>query len=279
MAGDEGPKGDDIVPVPMEQVREARGEKVVAVHRSKLASLRPFRRIRADRVLGVLGVVVLAVALVLVFVWENPPEEQPEWPVEWQETEYVPINATTARVEEPGSGTPGGPAPETQQEHTFEVSQPNATRVEISVSWQDDIGNTEGFPAGDEIEVTLIGPDDTNTTITRQLVGNVSETQYINMTVALNPTPALGAAPVETEEAAREYVDANVNETAYGMGQWRVIVRMIEAGDSGDYPQGTDECSPIGQAADQCQIDDGNEYTLTARYFTFYPEFPPPDGS
>ncbi len=268
---------DEVVPVPVETLREARGEKIVAVHRSKLASLRPFRRIRADRILGVIGVIALAAALILLFTWENPPEEEPSWPVEWDEAEHVPINATTSSLSEPGSGGPGQTV-QSEEEHTFDVDEQNVTRVQVSVWWRDDIGNEEGPPAGDEFNVTLYGPDGSGIEVAARNIGNISETRYINITIPLAATPTIGEAPVETEQEARAYVAENANATTAGIGQWRVVVEMVDAGDAGDYPPEVGECTPAAELAGQCTIDTGNDYSITVRYYSFFPTFPAPEG-
>src|SRR5687767_12178167 len=74
---------NQIRAVPLEDVRRARGEQKVAMPRSKVASLRAFRRVRADRAFGALGIVLLLIGIALIFTWEKPPVIEKKFEVQW----------------------------------------------------------------------------------------------------------------------------------------------------------------------------------------------------
>ena len=48
--------------------------------RSKVAGLRAFRRVRADRTLGAIGALLLLIGVALIFAWEKPPPVEKKTP-------------------------------------------------------------------------------------------------------------------------------------------------------------------------------------------------------
>jgi hypothetical protein len=263
-------RGESLVAMPLEQVRSARGETLVALPRSKVASLRAFRRIRADRILGIIGLILVLIGILLIFTWEKPPEIVKKYGVEWPLTSEVLLseNATfTCNADPCGVATP----------YSVTVDQTNVTAVTFWLQWTDDVaGENQDLSEGDEFQLEFSGPEGTN-------ISNVRESRIggrggmnMSFTYVLSGIPDIGAVePADNDEEAFALIGDRTNRT--GIGDWKFTVTLLRAvddwapGPAGDEArrtaeQGSQKCPdspqqlPTGGAT--CTRDPGNSYTF-----------------
>lgn len=201
MAYEEKEPKPKIVAVPLDRARRARGEGVVAMPRSKVASLRAFRRIRADRFFGVLGAILIAIGILLIFTWERPPVVPKTFSIEWatkaENVQNEAIQLTAAQ----GSRTV-----------SINVAGPNVTAVSWWMQWKDDQGD-EGSEA-DNFSIEVKGPPGANLTLpatTYQLL-----TANITRTFLMSGIPEITSVPATTQAEARRKVGDQTNRTGIG---------------------------------------------------------------
>lgn len=204
------PDPSKIVAMPLDRARRARGEGVVAMPRSKVASLRAFRRIRADRFFGALGALLVILGVLLIFVWEKPPDIPKTFSIEWTpSTTSLTTEALSLTTAQPTKAIP------------LTVPGPNVTAVTFWFSWKDDVGN-EGSEA-DEFSFEVKGPSGANLTLPAEkhilLQGNISRT-YL-----MSGVPELSSVPAKTESEARAKVGDQTNQT--GIGTYEFTFRLI----------------------------------------------------
>ncbi|HEX9816197.1 MAG TPA: hypothetical protein VGB18_04390 [Candidatus Thermoplasmatota archaeon] len=257
-------RGETMVAVPLEQVRSVRGQAVVALPRSKVASLRAFRRIRADRVLGTIGIIFVLLGILLIFTWEKPPEVVKKYGVEWQ-LETLTLENDNNTLVCTATGCPGA---ESERTYTIDVNQTNVTAVTVWLQWIDDVvGENEDQSEGDILQLTITGPDGTN--ITNVAVSKIggSGGENISLTYPMSGIPDVGAVqPADNDEEAYALLGDRTNRT--GIGAWSVTVKILRAGDDwGDSPLG-DELQSSGQKCPAnsqmpvCDPDSGNPYNF-----------------
>lgn len=245
--------------VPLEKVREATGRKLVPVPRSKVASTRAFRRMRSDRIAGLVGVAFVVMAAILIFTWPQPKvKEPPAFAVEWPEAELV-------AFEDPGVAL----APGTPFTQAIELSQANITRVILFINWRDDVGDE--LSEHDNLSVRLEGPAAVNKTL--EIVSSAGSDRFVNSTkdVSVVNPPELREIPAKTEGEAR----ANIGDrsTRNGTGTWTLTMTLSYAGD--DYRDNVSRLSgqpcprapPEGTAA--CRPDFGNAVEVRVSLRTF----------
>lgn len=241
-----------IVAVPLEEARRAKGEARVALPRSKVASLRAFRRVRMDRILGVLGVIVTVIGVALMFYWEAPPVVEKKFKVEWPTTvrslenwtQFVPTTANTTSK-------------------TFELKANNVTQVVIRVGWDDAVGDHD--LEGDRFMITIEGPSRTNISRRQDLGTRLHHSQ--NFSFALSGIPDVASWPATSEREARAGVGDRTNTT--GSGAWKITMWLVKANHnySQDAPQ---EAKSTGLCqAPFCQADPGQDFRLNFIYTTY----------
>lgn len=256
-------RGEGVVAMPLEQARSARGQAFVALPRSKVASLRAFRRIRADRFLGILGLVLVLIGILLIFTWEKPPEVVKKYGVEW------PLTSTILALEN-GHLTCAAYECGTEQAYPIIVDHENVTAVTFWLAWTDDVaGENRDLAEGDEFELEFAGPAGTNiTTVSESRIGGKGG-MNISYTFVIAQIPDIGALqPAENDEEALALLGDRT--TRNGTGEWTFTVRLLRAGDA----WGDDEARRLAEASAQkcpdtqglggpaCTRDEGNDYTF-----------------
>lgn len=252
--------------VPLEEVRRARGESRVAVQRSKVATLRSFRRIRSDRLLGLLGVLLVVVATVLVFSWPAPPQKKtPAFSVAWEEDS---VARTYTGIEVPRDNA--------TWDVLIEVPQANVTTLSASINWSDDVGD-EG-PEWDVLNFTLKGPDQSGVEKTVRDVADNRDGRNVTLRAHLVPVPSVRQVPAKTEDEARAAMGDQT--TKNGTGTWTLRIHLDFVGD--DYSNATRGvgntvgCSaatsqiPNGGASGLCTYDPGQALRLVWVEYKFY---------
>ncbi len=256
-------RGEAIVAVPLEQVRSLRGEAIVALPRSKVASLRAFRRIRADRVLGTIGIIFVLLGILLIFTWEKPPEVVKKYGVEW------PLETITLENDNNTLACTAADCPGAASERTYSVpvDQTNVTGVTVWLHWTDDIvGEGEDQSEGDTLELMITGPDGTNiTNVAVRKVGGAAG-ENISLTYPMSGIPDVGAVqPADNDEEAWALLGDRSNRT--GIGTWTLRVKILRAGDDWGTSTVADELQSSGQkcpstAPQVCVQDPGNDYNF-----------------
>lgn len=254
------PERPPIVARLLEEVRRARGDRRIAYSRSKVATLRAFRRVRADRVFGVFGTVLVVVAVGLIFTWEKKPPEQVAVSLAWKEDDRsLPDQNQTL-----GS-------PRETQVYSFEVSDVNVTRVHVHLFWIDDVAS--GPFDWDNVSVRIDGPPETN--VSRDLPGLAWTFQWgVNVSVNLRvqDTPQSPSQfQVRSEAEAEQLLGDRTGRI--GTGIWRVYVTLEEAkGNASSSLTGSLAC-PTTSASVVCTPDPGNWVRVGLTYQTYRPEF------
>lgn len=257
-------RGEGIVAVPLEQFRSARGQAVVALPRSKVASLRAFRRIRTDRLLGTIGIILVLIGILLIFTWEKPPEIVKKYGVEW------PLETITLENDNNTLACSANPCAGAAAERTYsiDVTQTNVTGVTVWLQWNDNVvGENEELSEGDELRLTLTGPEGTN--ITNVAVSKVGGRagENISLTYPMSGIPDLGAVqPADNDAEAFALIGDKTNRT--GIGTWTITVAIVRAGDDwGPSPVAAElrsngqKCPP-NSAQPVCTPDPGNDYNF-----------------
>lgn len=255
------PKADSknqIRAVPLEDVRRARGEAKMAMPRSKVASLRAFRRVRADRTFGAIGILLLFVGLALIFAWEKPPEVEKKFGVEWPQSTIREPPISGARLAEGAAA----------QTHSYKLTVPNATAIVFSLVWKDDVGDKP--IEGDRLEMKIEGPPGiTLVNATLNDTGDGKTGGNITFPVALNGIPDIASVNADTNESAFQAVGDRTNET--GIGDWKISVRVLSA--PGNYANegnaNPDLCRPGTPTTPYCTPDGGQAYEVHVSYTTY----------
>lgn len=260
----EPPEGAPIRAIPLDQARKARGEGKVAVPRSKLAATRAFRRVRGDRLFGVLGILLVLFGAYLVFNWEKPLEVTPTYPVRWPESRH--------------SLAEQNPALETAQrteQLTFEITDVNVTRISVQFSWNDTVGD-EALEY-DVLNFTVQGPAGSNITSHFEDATGPAGLIFLNLTVNAPPSIPSVSGARDRQEAATLLPDLS-NST--GRGVWSVIVNVKQFRDDfrdaqsrQAFPDG--DC-PAGVSNPAICVDDvSQEVKVKFDYYTFAEDLSP----
>jgi hypothetical protein len=247
--------------VPVQKVREAKGEVRIPVPRSKVAATRAFRRLRADRVAGVLGLALILIAGALLFTWPQPPA--PREPT-YSEHEVFQQEVTLTRQ-----------APAFEQDLDF--SNLNVTRVTVELRWRDDVGQA---PIDwDTVRVELIGPASANLTIVIESTTGPQEV-FESRNGTLRAPPEIRDVPARTDEEAwqalGDHSDAN------GTGAWRLRISTVDFRDqwndntSRNLGQECPENPPQGSPV--CTPDLRNTLHVRVAYRTYRAEVEPGVG-
>jgi hypothetical protein len=248
---------DQIRAVPLEDVRRARGESKVAMPRSKVASLRAFRRVRADRTLGVIGILLLLIGITLIFAWEKPPVVEKKYGVEWPQTVHVEDAIVGANLVEGAAA----------RSHTYELTAVNATVITFSLLWDDEIGNQA--IENDELELDIKGPNGVN--VTNATIRQKAKQGNITIPLALNSIPDIASVNADNERDAFQGVGDRTNRT--GIGTWTIGVRVISApGDvknEATRPQASTFCDPRLPDNANCTPDGRENYEIRVSYATY----------
>ena len=207
----EKPDKSKIVAMPLDRARKARGEGVVAMPRSKVASLRAFRRIRADRVFGLLGGVLVVMGVLLIFGWEKPPEVTKSYGVEW------PLSIASA-----DDRTLRFTAVNQPQNFTLKVAGPNVTAVVFWMNWTDDKGD-QALDA-DNFSFELKGPPGANLTLPPESIKKLSENR--SRTYIMSSIPEISSVNTDNEMTARRLVGDQKNLT--GVGDYAFTFTLLE---------------------------------------------------
>lgn len=240
--------------VPLEQARRARGQSMVALPRSKVASLRAFRRIRMDRLLGLLGALLVAIGVLLIFTWPQPPTPvQKKFGVEWPQT-MVDTGTESGYLQERGVFL-----------HAVQVDRPNVTYVSMWLTWKDDVGD-EAIE-GDTFELEVQGPPGSNVSFKGNRTGG-QEGANMSFTFAMSGIPDVASVPATTEEEARQTLGERTNGT--GMGTWTMNVRLLRA--EGDW-NNNDLRGTVPCQAPHCTPDPGNSFELHFQYAVYQVAF------
>lgn len=264
MADDKEPP--KIVAVPLEDVRRAKGEARVALPRSKVASLRAFRRVRMDRILGVLGLLVTLLGIALMFYWEAPPVVEKKFKVEWPTTVHDLENWTPPMLAAPTPPVGGTleQATPTSVVKTFNVPDLNVTEARIAISWRDEVGNIGA--EGDHFSILIEGPQGTNISTQKNLGTYLWHND--TFTFALSGIPDISSWPGTTEEQVRKEIGDRSNRT--GTGEWKITVRLHRA--NHDYTPDGSASSEVKQrdiCQTGCQRDAGEDFTVRFSYTTY----------
>lgn len=265
------PSPKKIIAVPLEEGRRARGESVRALPRSKVATLRAFRRIRADRVFGVIGVILIVFATILVFKWEKPPPVPIRYSVEFPATTY-----DLPTVEETLSPVSG--SHQVSKTYTFQVPRENVSKVLVRLAWVDDHGDEVG--EGDEFQVRIVGPPGTPTPITEGPIpfsyNRTSPTTptVIEIPILVHSPPSNRQVEASNEAKARAAYSGNTSRV--GMGEWTVTLNLTvennytsgPGGFGNYYKENFPQC-PEEPRSPYCTPDTGNDFELDFQYITY----------
>lgn len=243
-----------IIAVPLEEARRAKGEARVALPRSKVAGLRAFRRIRSDRLLGVLGVIVTVIGVALMFTWEAPPVIEKKYKVEWPATTHSVENWTKLL-------TPASPT----DTKTFPINAKNVTEVVISVYWKDTVGDV-GME-GDQFAISVKGPASSGVDV-KDLDLRIWLEHRRTFTFSLSGVPELASVAATNDAQARTAIGDKSNDT--GSGDWQVTMRLLRA--NHDYDPGFDD--PAVKERNVCNepfctTDTGQDFIVSITYVTY----------
>lgn len=260
MAKPSVPEKPSLRAVPLEHVRRARGQEKIPVPRSKLAATRAFRRIRTDRLLGVLGILLILFGTYLVFGWEKREKAPPVFPVEWEEVPHA-VEMRTLEVTE---ATP-------EAIFSVAVDEPNLTRIEVRAFWKDDVGDEPR--EWDKLSFNLSGPAPELPTTDR--VGQWADHETGNnltppLAVLVNELPNVRQVPAETESEARALIGDRT--ATNGTGEWRLRLHLDQLGDdfeSENARQLFEGDCPADEVQGVCTTDSGQTVDVGATYWTF----------
>ncbi len=268
----ETPGDPPLRAVPLEKVRGVRGETKIPVPRSKVATTRAFRRIRADRAAGVLGLVALLVTMWLLFNWELAPEPPPRtYSVRWIDQQ---VSLPDDVIFIPADATQDAPFSK-----TYSITDHNVTRIIFNVTMQDDVGN-DGQEE-DILNFRLGGPEAANLTLVidqKEAPYDREMTYYANGTV-VTPPNVLEVPARDIDEAVAALGD-HMNGNDNGTGTWTLTAWFTFVGDDmGNIPPGGgpgDEpaqcpADPIATGT-VCQEDPGNNVTVRIAYKVYHVE-------
>lgn len=257
------------VAVPQAQAAPVRGG-VTPVVQPRIPGARAFKRVWPDRIVGVLGVLVILATTFTFFNWHVPVVVEPAYAVQWVET---PTNATFSGLvglEAPPSPTDPGPPP-TTYDHRFRIDAYNVTQVVIAVDVKDEIGTTVSH--GDEMEVVVTSGDDPAITQTQTGIAPPDEVRRFLFTFEFAALPNVTRAPVASLGEAQAYVADQ--QTGLGRGEWLVSIRLVRANGTEPVPPYDSRlpCEPANERAGLCRIDRGNAFDVTSIVYTYAPTF------
>lgn len=247
-------------PVPLDRVLEARGKKRVAVSRSKVAGTKAFRRVRSDRVLGVVGVLAVIAATWLVFTWEKPPEVTPTVAVEWP---------VTARSGFEGTISTSREAPEATE--TLAITEANVTRLQLHLQWIDDVGDQPG--EYDKLDFNISGPN--GATFAQTYQGAADHVAGINVTLGLKVMDKPNIQQVNAATVSQAKTIIGDQTRTNGTGTWTIRVTLLEVHD--DFADNTSRS--LGDCPDQgipavCTRDFGQDVRVALTYETYHVVYP-----
>lgn len=262
MAAKDPDSGSKLVAMPLEQARRARGEALMALPRSKVASLRAFRRIRADRIFGAAGLALVLVGVLLIFAWEKPPPVEKRFGVEWPQTNTMldPVSDEFAAGD--------------SETYTFPVNGTNVTAVTFWLTWIDDVARpSSGQAEGDTFEIQVSGPEGSNVSFTERRVGGQAG-MNMSYTLPMSGIPDVASVPAKSEEEARAALGDRTNQT--GGGDWTITVRLVSANhswESEDARNAAGGMCPPQSIPNVCTFDPGNSFELHFQFATYEVQF------
>lgn len=250
------PSKPPVRAVPIEKVRAAQGKARIAVPRGKVASTKAFRRVRSDRAFGLVGVLLVVLAIVLLFTWPQPPiKKPPTFSVAWPTSDtdvfdrMVQLNRTDSV-----------PHPEVTLDVAIGLA--NATRVTLNTTWRDDVGDQ--LIEYDNATFELTKPGATNATLKIQNSATSKADLTAAASVPLATAPNIREVPAATlAEARAKLGDRSAHN---GTGTWKLHLRLDYVGDhfrdestrlamGGSCPQNTP-----AQGGAVCVFDPGNKF-------------------
>ena len=254
-------EGTDLRAVPIEDVRRAKGAPVVAVQRAKVSGTRAFRRTRADRAWGAIGVVLCLVGAWMVFNWVPPVEIAPSVGVEWPEETFARENETLS-------------IPRGQPSLVFpiQVDEANITQMTVTVTWVDDVGD-EPFE-WDTVELNLTGPEATGIRLTSQTRGDNVVGATVKLSERVSPKPDTRSVPASDLEEAERLLGDQSNRT--GTGEWTLEIYLDKVRDNFESNNAriafSDQCPQQG-VPEACTYDPGQDLLVAVEYTAFRHQF------
>jgi len=262
-ASSDPPPKPPVRAVPMDQVRQARGQRKIPVPRSKVAGTRAFRRVKSDRAAGLFGLLLVVLALVLLFTWPQPPQKkEPAYTVEWPTT---PVEAFHETIQV-GRANPN-------VERTISFDAANVTRVTLVVQWKDDVGDED--IETDTGNFTLVSPASANLTIALTSRANSTATANATSSRVVSSPPSVREVPARTLAEAKAVLGDHTNRN--GTGTWTLRLQLTHIGD--DFKDSTargrlGEC-PQQSIPQVCTWDPGNALDVRVSYETYQVKLTP----
>ncbi len=176
-------------------------------------------------VVGIVGGAVLLAGMIGVFVYEaqNAPAPSLTFPVRWSVDDG-------SQVQRNGELEEGQ-----EQDFGFNLSRPNATSVQIRLTWQDDVGQPDRF------NLTITNP------ATQQTETFSSTNETISVTYPLNPVPEVANVTATDASQARQMLTEE-HTSRLGQAIWPATVTLVSAPGQRPIPQaGSIETQPDGQ--------------------------------
>lgn len=256
------PARSPIIARPLDEVRKARGDAKVAVVRSKVASLRAFRRVWPDRVFGIFGVLLVVVATGLIFSWEKKPPVEPKIALAWLEEPH-------ALAEQNHTLTESQPT----HVYPFEITDVNVTKVRVNLFWIDDVA--EDAVDVDNFSIQIEGPPGTNVSMKEPYVPCCWKTPY-NRTFSFR-VQDVPEAPSQFSARTVEEAQALLGDRTQrvGTGLWKVTVTLNQANDHYESELARGQPCPANSPSSVCTPDTSNWVAVRFGYSTYHPEFEP----
>lgn len=176
-------------------------------------------------VVGIVGGAVLLVGMIGVFLYEaqNAPTPNLTFPVRWSVDDGSQVQRN-GELEE-----------DEEQDFSFDLPRPNATRVQIQLTWEDDVGQPDRF------NLTITNP------ATQQTETFSSDNGTISVTYPLNPVPEVANVTAAEASQARQMI-ADEHTGQLGQATWPATVTLVSAPGQRPVPQaGSIETQPDGE--------------------------------
>lgn len=191
---------------------------------------------KKDLVIGIVGTVILVVAMIGVFKYEASRGGGSSFQVTWAE-------ATAAGPSESGTLQEGA-----SDAKDLDVNATNVTKIEWTLSWTDDVGNNDAF------EFVVTSPSGVN----RTGEGSNGKASVVFENLTAMPAEMRILASSEADAEARIARDAT---TTAAQGVWVVSIRLASA---------PGQASPGGV---DVPPDNGNAWSLTSTLTVYEPRF------
>jgi hypothetical protein len=256
--------GPPMRAVPIHKVREVKGDTKIPVQRSKVASTRAFRRIGADRLFGIFGIVFILCAAALLFYWPEPtPDKEPTYGVAWPKTMHV-LKDDTVTV---ARDSPTLVIPD------LEIRDKNVTEISLVVSWKDDVGD-EGLEF-DMLSFNLTGPPSANVTLfVKDAATNLDPPREIPRNGTVARAPNVRQVPAKTLSEAYQLLGDRSSDN--GTGTWKLEIKLEYVGDDfkAEWARDLGECSAEANGT-ICIRDPGQSVRVVVTYDTYAVELKP----